>query len=327
MADSPSTIFLLGLTGSGKTHFLVALDVILDNQKDPNGLEHADLASDRTYLQPLKSAWFRGEELDRTSSLTPPPPHLLLVRHPPTGVTAEFSVPDLAGESFGAHFESRSLPKELGDGLQRAAGLIVFLHCNHKADHDILEHPSLVEDEPGTNNPTETSGETKAVESLKGDKPTESSSKDQTADQPNKDVEDWTIDRAPMQTRLVDLLQFVAKLNPLKAPLPVAVVISAWDLVDNVPVPVRPQIPNNPAKYLAKFWPFLNQYLANNESRFSYRVYGVSARGGGVSEVEINRLTAMPSQVLFDGWKTEFHRPSCRLSHGGTHLEARPQRM
>ncbi len=44
-------------------------------------------------------------------------------------------------------------------------------------------------------------------------------------------------------------------------------------------------------------WPnsglFLNQYLANNDSRFNYRVYGVSARGGGVSEAEINRLIAM----------------------------------
>ncbi len=94
------------------------------------------------------------------------------------------------------------------------------------------------------------------TELFKGNKPTESASEGQATDQPNKDVEDWTIDRAPMQTRLVDLLQFVAKLNPLKASLPVAVVVSAWDLVDNIPTTIRSQIPNDPAKYLAKFWPF-----------------------------------------------------------------------
>ncbi len=263
MTDSPSTIFLLGLAGSGKTHFLVALDVILDNQSDSDGLVHADLAADRAYLQPLKEAWLRGEELERTSGSAPAPPHLLLVRHPATDTVAEFSIPDLAGESFGFHFESRSLPKELGDRLQQAAGLIVFVHSEQSADHEIMEHPSFIDTD------------------------------DQSTAATRPEIADWTIEHASRQTQLVDLLQFVAKLNPIKAPLPVAVVISAWDVVDKVPETDRSHIPNDPSKFLVKFWPLLSQYLANNDHKYNYRVYGVSARGGGTSSAEVIRLTAI----------------------------------
>ena len=80
--SSESAILLVGLSGSGKTHFLVGLDVILDNQNDPNGLVHSDHADDRAYIQPLREQWLRGEELDHTSRQAPPPPHQLLVYHP-----------------------------------------------------------------------------------------------------------------------------------------------------------------------------------------------------------------------------------------------------
>jgi signal recognition particle GTPase len=66
---SESGILLVGLTGTGKTNFLVALDVVLDNQVDPNGLVHSDHADDRAYLEPLRGQWLRGEELEHTSVL------------------------------------------------------------------------------------------------------------------------------------------------------------------------------------------------------------------------------------------------------------------
>src|SRR5258708_39058609 len=105
MTSSPdTTLLLLGLKGSGKTHFLVALDWILDHQSSPDGLVHSALAEDRSYLQPLRAEWLRGSELGRTSRLTPPPPHQLLLSHPRTGMTAGFHLPDLAGETFDSHF-------------------------------------------------------------------------------------------------------------------------------------------------------------------------------------------------------------------------------
>jgi signal recognition particle GTPase len=46
-----SSLILLGLQGSGKTNFIVGLDVVLDAQMEGDGLVHHGLASDRAYLQ------------------------------------------------------------------------------------------------------------------------------------------------------------------------------------------------------------------------------------------------------------------------------------
>jgi len=116
---------------------------------------------------------------------------------------------------------------------------------------------------------------------------------DQSTAATKPEIEDWKIEHASQQTRLVDLLQFVAKLSPMNAPLPVAVIISAWDLVEKVPEAARGRIPNDPNEFLVEFWPLLSQYLINNDHKYSYRVYGVSARGGGATPEEVTRLTAI----------------------------------
>jgi hypothetical protein len=82
MTTPESSILLIGLYDTGKTNFLVGLDIVLDEQTDPNGLVHSDHAADRGYLQPLREQWLRGEELDHTSRQIAPPPHQLLVLHP-----------------------------------------------------------------------------------------------------------------------------------------------------------------------------------------------------------------------------------------------------
>jgi hypothetical protein len=250
-------ILLVGLTGTGKTNFLVGLDVVLDYQVDPNGLVHSDHADDRAYLEPLRGQWLRGEELEHTSRLAPPPPHQLLVRHPASGTHATFHIPDLAGESFDAQFITRSLPHEFGIRLQEATGIILFLHCGHQADHELLEHPLFVDPVPSS-----------GALSIVPPKP-----------------DDWKIEQASKQVKLVDLLQFVAELREL--PLRVAVAVSAWDHIDNH---VAELLPKTPSVFLAKQWPLLAQFLKCNSDVFPFRTFGVSARGGGTSPEEIERL-------------------------------------
>ena len=144
MSTSPeSTFLLLGLTGTGKTNFLVALDVALNDPPDPDGLCHSELAPDRAYLHPLKEKWLRGEELERTSGHQPPPPHQLIVKHLASEKTAGFHLPDLAGETFYSHFVTRSLPVDICARLRQADGILLFIHSAHKADHDILEQSHL----------------------------------------------------------------------------------------------------------------------------------------------------------------------------------------
>lgn len=276
MSTSPeSGILLVGLTGTGKTNFLVALDVVLDDQGDSNGLVHSDHADDRAYLEPLRGQWFRGEHLEHTSRLAPPPPHQLLVHHPATGSNASFHIPDLAGETFDAQFVTRLFPQEIGLRMQQATGLILFLHCGDKADHDLLEHPQFFDNEATTH-----SGETSPTTLAQSD--------------------EWSIEKAAKQVKLVDLLQFVASLR--EAPLRIAVAISAWDLVEKAPPGF---LPKEPEAFLSTHWPLLAQYLECNRKTFPSHTFGVSARGGGTTEDEIDRLTKLVNPrdrvILVDG--------------------------
>ena len=282
MNHSPdSTLHLIGLTGTGKTNFLVAFDVILDNPTDENGLIHSDLADDRAYLQPLKEEWLQGKIFERTNRQAPPPPHQLLVKHPASDTRIGFNLPDLAGETFEAHFVTRSIPQDLWGRLEKATGLLLFVHCNHNADHTILEQPGFIDPTP-----------TPKTESVLP---------------PAEATDEWKLEDASMQVKLVDLLQFIAESGPRKTPLRIAVIISAWDMVEKaqgIGPGAAAELPKNPALFLARRWPLLNQFLESHTDFFSFRTFGVSARGGGNSKEEIERLTHLdkPSErvILVD---------------------------
>ena len=268
MSTAPgSTLVMLGLADTGKTNFLVALDVVLDYQADPDGLHHSEFAADRAYLQPLKEQWLRGEVFERTKRQQPPPPHQLLVRHPASGTSVGFYLPDLAGETFDAQFVTRCIPLDSCDRFQQAAGLLLFVHCDHNADHTLLEHPIFIDDNSIAAQP-----ESPTVELAR----------------------EWQLEAASQQAKLVDLLQFIAEICPRQQPLRVAVMISAWDLVENAPhlgPHSAAEMPKNPGEFLARRWPLLDQFLQSHTETFRFRVFGVSARGGSDTKEEIVRLT------------------------------------
>jgi hypothetical protein len=291
MSALDTTLHLIGLTGTGKTNFLVALDIILDHPCDENGLVHSGSADDRTYLAPLREAWLRGEVFERTNRLIPPPPHQLSVKHRPSGAQIGFNLPDLAGETIESFFVTRSIPQNLWERIKKADGLLLFLHCDHNADHAILEYPGFIEPEPLPQN----------------------------AAQSGADAEpEWELEDAAMQVKLVDLLQFIAESGPRKKPIRIAVIVSAWDLVEKaqrIGPGAATELPKHPAKFLAHCWPLLHQFLESNEDIFCYRAFGASARGGGNTKAEIQRLTNIdqPSERVIlvddDHRSTDLSRP------------------
>ena len=268
MSNSPdSTLLLIGLTDAGKTNFLVALDVVLDDQSDKDGLRHSELASERTYLQPLKEQWLRGEVLEHTSRQHPPLPHQLIVWHPASNTKAGLYLPDIAGESFDSHFVTRSIPHDFRDRIENATGLLLFIHCRHNGNHDILVDPELMEPSPTAEAPSPASANV---------------------------IRDWELEDASPQTKLVDLLQFIMEIGSRQSPLKIAVIISAWDLVEKASklgISAAAEIPNDPTCFLTRQWPLLDQFLHSQSSIFHFRVFGVSARGGGDTLDEIERIT------------------------------------
>src|SRR5205807_3055141 len=86
------------------------------------------------------------------------------------------------------------------------------------------------------------------------------------------ELSEWNPLIAPPQVQLVELLQFIDHQRIDENVIPIAVVISAWDIV----------IGNydSPQRWLLERLPLLDQYLRTNGERFPARVYGVSAQGG-----------------------------------------------
>lgn len=279
MSTTPdATIVLLGLVSTGKTNFLVALDVVLDDQTDPDGLVHHEFAANRAYLQPLKEQWLLAEEFKRTDRQQPPPPHPLIVRSPKSGAITGFHLPDLAGETFDAQFETRSFTTEFANRIQNSAGLLLFIHSGHDADHTLLESAIFMDPVPAPS-------------------PSGSASAAPAPAPTVEPVKEWSLKNASRQTKLVDLLQFVSEIRTPQNPLRIAIVLSAWDLVEGAPAPARSELPQEPVRFLSARWPLLDQYLRSQAGAFEFRVYGVSARGGGTTTADIDRLTSMPKPV------------------------------
>ena len=85
----------------------------------------------------------------------------------------------------------------------------------------------------------------------------------------------WEPRLAAKQVKLVELLQFISEQGQARQPLALAVMISAWDVIESEGKPkIRPE------QFLKSEWSLLYQYLQANPELFRSRIYGVSARGG-----------------------------------------------
>ena len=85
----------------------------------------------------------------------------------------------------------------------------------------------------------------------------------------------WHPSDTSTQVELVELLQFVLLLRDSIGRLPVAGIISAWDLI-------RGAVP--PAEWFADRLPLLSQFLQANSEDVPFQVYGISAQGGDLEK-------------------------------------------
>ncbi len=161
-------------------------------------------------------------------------PCVLRVHDPVTGVKVSLSVPDLSGETFNDQWSNRTWTTDYRKQVQRIDGLLLFVTA--------LTAGSLQPIQNGVPLAASTS-------------------------QP------WNPTLSSAQVKLVDLLQFIAKARMTHA-LPVAVIISAWDVVLGTP------FDGVPRNYLERHWSLLAQFLTARSKTFPLAVFGVSAQGG-----------------------------------------------
>jgi len=252
---------VIGLPEAGKTTFLAALWHIADTGDVPGALRAPRDVADQQHLNAIRDRWLTVEPTPRTRRGAEKRVSMLLEKDDKTSIEVLF--PDMSGESFLEHWKHRAWPASYQEMVQNASGLLVFIH-----PEKLIPSPRIDEGNAAL----------KALEALDPGRPA-------TLPKPES-VEEalWDPERSPTEVVLVDLLQFVDTARTRVSPLPVAVVISAWDRIEAENV--------QPSSWLATHLPLLNQFLETNEDRYEWRVFGVSAQGGDPVN-DAQRLRAM----------------------------------
>lgn len=254
---SNSKHLLVGLPASGKTTFLAALWHVVTSEEVSDSLQLVRLEGDREYITEICDAWLECKPIGRTVVDQPNISMHLKTRGSSNG--GEVMLPDIAGEQFEKIFELRNWTRAIRDYVREIQGVILFLH-----PEGIIE-PLLILD----------------VDRMIG----------QDASAGQEQVEPWNPRKSCTQVKIVDILQIILDehdLGPFRGePLNLAVIISAWDLVEG-----RGQtLPPDPRKWMSERLPLLRQYLEANPESIQAMVVGISAQGGDLLKSKDNLLS------------------------------------
>ncbi len=250
-------IVLLGEQATGKSSLLVALYGALVNHR-AGDLRLIHTVDEVEFLSRGLQAFGRRESIQRTD-LDSDSRLLVEVARGEEVVTVD--LPDRSGELLKHMLDARVWEPDLHHQISLAAGAMLFL----RADRAVPEETANAFAEP-----------------LGG-----------AAEQPDAaEIEPmpWSPALMPADARTVDLLQAV--LDARTDPLPVAIIISAWDRVGSPP--------SGPPAWLAQEMPLLEQFLTSNPQRLPHAVFGVSAQGGDFAAGLANEL------VEEDPWDRAF---------------------
>ena len=240
-------VLLLGLSKTGKSTFVAALYGSIKSRTTQCTLALDVLDDDREYLENLSRLWANATEIDRTSPTVQVRLSLLDKRNDPPS-SLFLSIPDMSGETFREQFESRQWTLGFEETYAGAERVLLFVHAER------MEEPATLYDLQHAR-----MGLDNAV--LDG------SSKAHT-----EKVQEWQIKSCRTQVKIVDLLQFLARARPLTKPRRLALIVSAWDLLQGTP-----QV--SPRAWLEMTMGLLAQYITANPTQYEVEVFGVSAQG------------------------------------------------
>lgn len=279
---------IMGLPGSGKTTFLAAMWHIMEANETRCRLKVDRLDGSLPYLNKIAEAWRTFVPVERTSHTGDADVTMYLVDNE-TGAKGTAFFPDIAGERFSDQVEVRRGRRTFVENAERCDSILLFINANAKQDYlsinelnEQLPPDHEVEDPRGT----ETAGGTAAVadDGRQGD---------------IGPVPEFEPKRIPAQVKIVQLL-----CDFLRAPFDVrprrlAVILSAWDVVETNTPGMRPE------GWIAGNMSLLDQFLKTNTDRFRMRVYGVSAQGVDLDDpaaIEAaSKLRASERVLIVDG--------------------------
>jgi Double-GTPase 1 len=266
-SEGRAQLLLSGLPASGKTTFLAALWQVFETDQFESALSLDAYLGDQRYIVELNRAWANCEELARTQIGNP---GLVRVRlQDPDGELIDLEVPDLSGEAFRLHWAERRWDVEFDTQVKDADGVVLMMN-------------TLAPEQPLLSEVQAAEAELAGV----GDEPEDGEGTPSSAAADASDGQKtWSPSDASDQVQMVEHLQFVAERRE-ENPLPVAVVLSAWDQVLESDANARAE------DWLRQTMPLLNQYLGTNPGLFPSKAFGVSAQGGDLKQ-DHDRLLQM----------------------------------
>lgn len=239
---------LIGLHDAGKTTYLAALWYLVQPNRHPTALRIDYLEGSSKYLNAIRTDWLEYKRVPRTFSASELAVSMRLKEQNSQRKMTLF-FPDSAGESFEHQWSEREWTRAYQELLETAAGGLLFVNPDTiKTGLRIDQVDDVLADmEPET---------------------------DESADEehPSGEIPPWDKKESPTQVQLVEVLQFIRDSGVLTTRFRLAVIVSAWDRVE------EPQI--TPAEWLKKRLPLLSQFLRTNTATFECEFFGVSAQGG-----------------------------------------------
>lgn len=262
------TVALLGLPRTGKSTFLGTLWLLV---QDPSvaGIWEEDVSGDRSYVESLAQLVADGQEIERTNIESEQGLSLEL-GFADAGIV-RMDIPDLSGEAVREVVEGRVWGRPLVDTLARSDSLMLFVNP------DNVDFPM----------------------------PANLAASASTKLQGEHEEQDFSPEKACTAAKLVELLENVVDRVWRKWPIPVAVVVSAWDRVDK---------DKTPSAWLQERLQGASAYLESNPDLTTFSVFGVSAQGGRLPEERAQLLdkgdvSKRVFAVAADGAPAELYDP------------------
>jgi len=238
-------VSIIGLPGSGKTTMLAALWHMVREEGAQTALAFGGQSNGNyEHLNALAKRWRQGKIQARTQTSGMKTVSMRLKNG--AGRLVDVTFPDVPGEDFSRMWEDRDLDEAVADTL--GAEAIVLL-----VNGDKIRMPAWVVEQ--------------AALAKQIGLPPEAA-----------EPVEWSPKLAPTQVQVVDLLQMLMSEELEVGPRRLAILISAWDKVEDEGL--------TPRELVASKLPLLDQYLKNGRDPWTWHIWGMSAQGGVYEDPE-----------------------------------------
>ena len=261
-----------GMHDSGKTTFIAAIWDYVNSEKKGKKLILNTLAnSENQYLDSIRSEWLKCQKVTRTNLGKIENVRMNLLKSE-NQENVLIEIPDMSGELFAEHFQSREWSIEYGNVINEVSGILIFINPED------------------TKNRTNFLADSNALIEALGGEP-----------EGNEDIEfaSWNEEMTSNQVKLVETLQFIYSRSNSEFPIKISVIVSRWDLLESAHG-------ETPESWIQLQMPLFFQYLKCNPVSFKSAFYGVSAQGGNYDEpTELEKLRELEAydrpKVKIDG--------------------------